>query len=241
MGAVIQNGEIARSMCSGDAVPSILSMLASSGDAKAIKDSLADMLSMLINSEPDSVAQAIVDSEGINVIRQVLSDHHPGKAQLAMLSILADISRGERGLRHKLSESISAVVPTARAYLKVLGYDTVKSDAAPINAAVEESLPQKNETELAKGKKKKKKKKKIDADSQSRDIISGGTEEEAVKTEPQSEPQPEPQSEPQSEPQPEPEPEPEPKLIVDEAANAIAKLSVEPPEVVEPVSRRRSG
>ena len=121
--ALVKNANIANSMCQGESVASILSMLGSSSGNEEIRDPLADMLSLLINSEPLAVAQAIVDSEGIKVISQVLSDKNPGKAQISMVSILADIARGEDELRTKLSESVSAIVPLAVSYLKALGYD----------------------------------------------------------------------------------------------------------------------
>ena len=58
-------------MCTGDSVPSILKMLGSNTDSKLILDLLADMLSLLINSEPLVVSKAIVDSEGIAVIKKL--------------------------------------------------------------------------------------------------------------------------------------------------------------------------
>merc|ERR1712167_563263 len=79
------------------------------------------MLSMLINSEPIAVSKAIVDSEGISVIKQIMQCPRPGKAQLSMLSIIADIATGEDAMREQLSDIVSAIVPAAEIYLDALG------------------------------------------------------------------------------------------------------------------------
>ena len=85
--ALVSNSKIAKAMC-GESVPSILKMLASNTDSKVMLDLLADMLSMLINSEPLAVSKAIVDSKGISVIKQIMECPRPGKAQLSMLTLL---------------------------------------------------------------------------------------------------------------------------------------------------------
>ena len=96
-------------------------MLGSNTDSKLILDLLADMLSLLINSEPLVVSKAIVDSEGIAVIKKIMECSKPGNAQLSMLSIIADIATGENEMREQLSDIVCAIVPAAEIYLKALG------------------------------------------------------------------------------------------------------------------------
>jgi hypothetical protein len=153
--ALVSNSKIAKAMCSGESVPSILKMLASNTDSKVILDLLADMLSMLINSEPLAVSKAIVDSKGISVIKQIMECPRPGKAQLSMLSIIADIATGEDGMREQLSDIVNAIVPAAEVYLEALGVITRTKKIA----AVEVSKTQ-DEVAVKTNKKKKKKKKK---------------------------------------------------------------------------------
>merc|ERR1712100_996432 len=116
---------------------------------------LADMLSLLINSEPLVVSKAIVDSEGIAVIRKIMECSKPGKAQLSMLSIIADIATGENEMREQLSDIVCAIVPAAEVYLEALGVITRTKKIA----AVEVSKTQ-DEVAVKTNKKKKKKKKK---------------------------------------------------------------------------------
>ena len=106
-----------------------------------ILDLLADMLSLLINSEPLVVSKAIVDSEGIAVIRKIMECSKPGKAQLSMLSIIADIATGENEMREQLSDIVCAIVPAAEIYLKALGIavenieDVEEDDVFEVEAA----------------------------------------------------------------------------------------------------------
>ena len=154
--ALVNNSEIAKAMCTGDSVPSILKMLGSNTDSKLILDLLADMLSLLINSEPLVVSKAIVDSEGIAVIKKIMECSKPGNAQLSMLSIIADIATGENEMREQLSDIVCAIVPAAEIYLKALGVAVANVEEVEVDDVGREVQA----VEVVKKKRKKKKSKK---------------------------------------------------------------------------------
>merc|ERR1712164_93003 len=134
----------------------ILKMLGSNTDSKLILDLLADMLSLLINSEPLVVSKAIVDSEGIAVIKKIMECSKPGNAQLSMLSIIADIATGENEMREQLSDIVCAIVPAAEIYLKALGVAVASVEEVEVDDVGREVQA----VEVVKKKRKKKKKKK---------------------------------------------------------------------------------
>ena len=130
--------------------------VASNTDSKVILDLLADMLSMLINSEPLAVSKAIVDSKGISVIKQIMECPRPGKAQLSMLSIIADIAAGEDGMREQLSDIVNAIVPAAEVYLEALGVITRTKKKPEVSKTQDEFAVKTNKREEEKEKKKSK-------------------------------------------------------------------------------------